>query len=199
MIAEKLPLFATNRAAAGVLAAAFASFAWSEYRIGRQKPQVGSTNRDDGSGRAVGRGLVLAYGGGLLVSVASPSSVCTRHRRTVFITGLATAAAGQALRLASVRRLGQSFTFKVHTHPAQEVVTTGPYSLIRHPSYAGALLCALGFCIAYGNWLSPAMVAFLAGGYVRRIPAEERAMIEGLGERYVVYMSRSKRLIPFIF
>ncbi|WP_167735575.1 hypothetical protein [Rhodococcus sp. 1R11] len=46
---------------------------------------------------------------------------------------------------------------------------------------------------------SPAMVAFLAGGYVRRIPSEEKAMLEGLGDAYAEYMARSKRLVPFVF
>lgn len=167
--------------------------------MGKQRPRAGSVNRDNGSGKAVGRGLVLAYGGGLVLSVASTATVATRHPRTIFVAGLTTAALGQALRLASARKLGESFTFKVHTHPEQLVVQTGPYRLIRHPSYTGALICALGFSIAYGNWLAPVMVSFLAGGYVHRIPAEETAMLEGIGEGYAEYMSRSKRLIPFIF
>lgn len=199
VIAEKLPLFVTDRAAAAVLAAAFTGFVWSEYKMGMRKPRAGSSNRDNGSGRAVGRGLVLSYGGGLLLSVISPATVCTRHRRAVFLTGLATAALGQTLRVSAARTLGESFTFVVHTHPDQLVVRTGPYRFIRHPSYTGALICALGFCIAYGNWLSPAMVAFLAGGYVRRIPSEEKAMLEGLGDAYADYMARSKRLVPFVF
>lgn len=199
MIAKRLPLFVTSRPAAAVLAAAFAGLALSEYRMGKRRPRAGSVNRDNGSGRAVGRGLALAYGGGLVLSVASPATVVSRHPRTIFVAGLTTAALGQALRLASARKLGESFTFKVHTHPEQLVVQTGPYRLIRHPSYTGALICALGFSIAYGNWISPVMVAFLAGGYVHRIPSEESAMLEGIGEGYAEYMTRSKRLIPFIF
>ena len=199
VIAEKLPLFVTDRTAAAVLATAFAGFVWSEYKMGMQKPRTGSSNRDNGSGRAVGRGLVLSYGGGLLMSVISPATVCTRHRRAAFLTGLATAAFGQALRITAARTLGESFTFVVHTHPDQPVVRTGPYRFVRHPSYTGALICALGFCIAYGNWLSPVMVTFLAGGYVRRIPSEEAAMLEGLGNAYAEYMAHSKRLVPFVF
>lgn len=199
MTVKRLPLFVISRPTAAVLATAFACFVWSEYRMGKQKPRTGSSNRDNGSGRAVGRGLVLSYGGGLLVGVASPATVCTRRPRMVFVSGLATALLGQMLRVVSAQTLGQSFTFKVHTHPEQAVVQSGPYRLIRHPSYAGALICALGFCIAYGNWLSPVMVAFLAGGYVRRIPSEEAAMLDGLGDPYAEYMSRTKRLVPFIF
>ncbi|KZF02669.1 hypothetical protein A2J03_28450 [Rhodococcus sp. EPR-157] len=199
MTARKQPFFVTSRPAGAVLATAFAGFVWSEYRMSKQKPRIGSVNRDNGSGRAVGRGLVLSYGGGLLISVASSATVCARRPRTIFVAGLTIAALGQALRLAAARELGESFTFKVHTHPEQPVVQTGPYWLIRHPSYTGALVCALGFCLAYGNWLSPAMVAFLIGGYVHRIPSEEAAMLEGMGSGYAEYMLRSKRLVPFIF
>lgn len=199
VISNRLPLFITSRPAAVMLATAFAALVLSEYRIGLQKPRAGSSNRDNGSGRAVGQGLMLSYGGGLLLSIVSSGTVCTRRPRTVFLSGLAMAVAGQTLRLISVKELGQSFTFTIHIHPEQRVVTTGPYRLIRHPSYAGALICALGFCLAYGNWLSPVAVTFLAAGYVRRIPSEEAAMLDGLGEPYAEYMSRSKRLIPFIF
>ncbi|OZF06044.1 hypothetical protein CH300_12550 [Rhodococcus sp. 15-1154-1] len=199
MIVKRLPLFVTSRPAAAVLATAFAGFVLSEYKMGKQKPRTGSVNRDNGSGRAVGRGLALAYGGGLVLSVASPATVVTRRPRMMFVTGLTTAVLGQALRFASARELGESFTFKVHTHPEQLVVQSGPYRSIRHPAYTGALICALGFCIAYGNWLAPVMVSFLAGGYVRRIPSEEAAMLEGLGDGYAEYMANTKRLIPFIF
>lgn len=199
MSVKRLPLFVTSRPAAAVLATAFTGFVLSEYKMGKRRPRVGSVNRDNGSGRAVGRGLALAYGGGLLLSVASPATVVTRRPRTIFAMGLTTAVLGQALRLASARRLGESFTFKVHTHPEQLVVQTGPYRFVRHPSYTGALICALGFCTAYGNWLAPVMVSFLAGGYIRRIPSEETAMLEGLGEGYAEYIAGTKRLIPFIF
>lgn len=198
-MSNRLPLFVRDRSAAAVLAAGFIGFLGSEYFLGKKKPPLGSSNQDNGSGRAVGRGLVLSYGGGLLVSVASPRTVCTRHPRAVFASGLSLALLGQVLRVAAARRLGQSFTFKIHTHPEQEVVQSGPYRFIRHPAYTGALVCALGFCIAFGNWLSPAMVAFLVGGYVQRIPSEEAAMVDGLGDRYSEYISRSKRLVPFIF
>src|SRR5260221_11382113 len=59
-------------------------------------------------------------------------------------TGAALAVSGLALRLWSVITLGQYFTYVVKVTPDQKVVETGPYRLIRHPSYSGGLLAAAG-------------------------------------------------------
>lgn len=193
-----LPYFATNLAAAGVVVLAFAMFVLSEYRIGRNRPARGSRNRDNGSGRWVGIGLLASYIGGAVISVLVPYTVITKHGKSIFIVGLLIAAAGQGLRLVAVHQLGSSFTFKIHTAPGQAVVNSGLYRFVRHPSYTGALICALGFTIAYTNWLAPLMVLVLAYGYTQRIPAEEHALAEGLGEPYKQYMSHTKRLIPFV-
>lgn len=193
-----LPYFATNPAASGVLVVAFSAFVFSEYRISRNRPTSGSRNRDTGAGRWVGIGLLASYIGGAVISLLVPHTVITKHGEGIFIGGLMIAAVGQGLRLAAVRQLGPSFTFKIHTAPGQTVVNTGLYRFVRHPSYTGALICALGFTIAYTNWLAPLMVLVLAYGYTRRIPAEERAMVEGLGEPYKQYITGTKRLIPFV-
>lgn len=193
-----LPYFATNSLAAVVVVVAFAAWLYSEYRIGRNRPMSGAENRDARSGWWVGVGLLASYIGGALISLLVSQTVITAHGETVFIAGLLIAAAGQGLRLAAVRQLGASFTFKIHTAPGQAVVDSGLYRYVRHPSYTGALICALGFTIAYTNWLAPLMVLVLVVGYVRRIPVEEKALIAGLGEPYQRYMSNTKRLIPFV-
>ncbi|WFR71936.1 isoprenylcysteine carboxylmethyltransferase family protein [Prescottella defluvii] len=192
-----LPLFATDPVAAVVLALAFLAFLFSEYRIGRAHPDSGST-RDAWSGIALGLGLTTVYIGGAAVSVLSHATVITTGAWWFFWGGLTVAAAGQAMRLRAVHELGVSFTFRVQTTPEQRVVDTGLYRRIRHPSYTGALVCALGFTVAYTNWLAPLTVLALAGAYVVRIPHEERVLVEGLGEPYRRYMDRTKRLIPFV-
>ena len=52
------------------------------------------------------------------------------------------------------------FVFKENTFtsatielaPGQEVISTGPYALVRHPMYAGGLVMLLGMPIALGSW-----------------------------------------------
>ncbi|MFD4182449.1 methyltransferase family protein [Rhodococcus sp. NPDC058514] len=194
-----LPLVASNLAAGLILAAAFTAFVCSELWIGRSRPSDAGQDRDTRSGLAVGLGLLIAYVGGLAVSLLVTSTVITTGAVWYFVAGLAIAAAGQGLRLRAVHELGAAFTFKVQVAAGQAVVDTGLYRWIRHPSYTGALICALGFTIAYTNWLAPLAVLGLILGYVVRIPHEERTLAEGLGEPYRQYMRRTKRLIPFVF
>lgn len=194
-----LPLFASNLAAGLILAAAFTAFVLSELWIGRARPSSTEQDQDARSGLAVGLGLLIAYAGGLAVSLLVTSTVITTGAVWYFVAGLVIAAAGQGMRLRAVHELGTAFTFKVQVARGQTVVDTGLYRWIRHPSYTGALICALGFTIAYTNWLAPLAVLGLMLGYVVRIPHEERTLAEGLGEPYRQYMRRTKRLIPFVF
>jgi protein-S-isoprenylcysteine O-methyltransferase Ste14 len=114
--------------------------------------------------------------------------------------GAAVAIAGIALRGWSVHTLGQYFTYVVKVSPDQKVVDTGPYRLIRHPSYAGGALTGVGIGLSMRYALGPAIIggAMLAS-YLIRIAVEEPALAEGIGEPYRAYMARTKRLIPFIW
>ncbi|RDI35862.1 protein-S-isoprenylcysteine O-methyltransferase Ste14 [Rhodococcus sp. AG1013] len=192
-----LPLFATEPTAAVILAFAFVALLYSEYRIGRTHPGGGS-HRDGWTGPAVGLGLMVSYVGGAAVSVLVSTTVTTTGAWWYFWIGLLVAAAGQGLRLRAVHELGASFTFQLQTAPGQSVIDTGLYRRIRHPSYTGALVCALGFTVAYTNWLAPLTVLALAAAYVVRIPHEERVLVDGLGEPYRQYMRRTKRLVPYV-
>ncbi|MFC4605592.1 methyltransferase family protein [Rhodococcus kronopolitis] len=193
------PYFAAHPAAAAVLALAAAAWAVSEYLIGRSHPVGAGEDPDAGSGLAVGLGLLVAYGGGLAVSLLVPATVITTGAGWLFVAGLVIAAAGQGLRLRAVHDLGSSFSFAVRTPPGRTVIDTGLYRRIRHPSYSGALACAFGFTVAYTNWLAPLAVLGLLLAYAVRIPREERVLAEGLGAPYRAYMRRTKRLIPFVF
>jgi protein-S-isoprenylcysteine O-methyltransferase Ste14 len=114
--------------------------------------------------------------------------------------GVAVALFGIALRGWSVRTLGQYFTYVVKVSSDQQVVETGPYRLIRHPSYAGGLLTGIGIGLSMRYGLAPLLVggAMLAS-YLIRIGVEEKALAEGIGEPYRAYMTRTKRLVPFIW
>jgi protein-S-isoprenylcysteine O-methyltransferase Ste14 len=68
---------------------------------------------------------------------------------------------GMALRFWSFHALGQYFTFTVQTSADQQVISSGPYRVLRHPSYAGAMLIILGWGLVYDNWAS--LIALSAG------------------------------------
>ncbi|KZV85686.1 hypothetical protein EXIGLDRAFT_841317 [Exidia glandulosa HHB12029] len=60
--------------------------------------------------------------------------------------------AGTLLRMWCFRILGQRFTFQLATHDSNRLITTGPYSLCRHPSYLAGSVCFFGTC---GVFLTP--------------------------------------------
>jgi protein-S-isoprenylcysteine O-methyltransferase Ste14 len=105
---------------------------------------------------------------------------------------------GMALRWYAIWVLGASFTCDVATRPGQEVVQSGPYRWMRHPSYTGSLMTVLGVLLCCDNLVSPAALAVAVAGYAYRIRVEERALATDLGSAYRDYMKRTKRLIPFL-
>jgi protein-S-isoprenylcysteine O-methyltransferase Ste14 len=114
--------------------------------------------------------------------------------------GAAVAAAGMALRVWSIATLGRYFTYVVKVSPDQKVVDAGPYRLIRHPSYAGALLTGVGIGLSLRLGAAPLIIgATSLAGYWIRMAVEERALAGGIGEAYRAYMGRTKRLIPFVW
>jgi protein-S-isoprenylcysteine O-methyltransferase Ste14 len=104
---------------------------------------------------------------------------------------------GLALRVWAVLTLGRSFSTFVQVDADQAVVTHGPYRGVRHPSYTGLLLIALGFGLGVGNWLSLAICAVIPlVGLLPRIAVEEAELARVLGDQYRRYQKATRRLVP---
>jgi protein-S-isoprenylcysteine O-methyltransferase Ste14 len=79
-----------------------------------------------------------------------------------------------------------------------ELVTTGPYGLIRHPIYSGLILALTGTAVAVNLYLL--VLPGLFGTYfVYAATMEERHMTELFPDSYPEYKRSTKMLIPFIF
>lgn len=90
-------------------------------------------------------------------------------------------------------------TARVQTDRAQRVVTTGPYGLVRHPMYLGALLQAAGSPLVLGSsWaFVPAIAAMLL--FIYRSAYEDRMLRDGLSG-YAEYAERTRyRLLPGVW
>jgi protein-S-isoprenylcysteine O-methyltransferase Ste14 len=120
---------------------------------------------------------------------------------TVFaVVGSVVLWCGLILRAWAVLALGRSFRTSVEVDADQPVVTSGPYARIRHPSYTGLLLIALGAGIGFGNWLSLALCLVVPPlGMLPRIRVEEAEMTRVLGAEYRDYQARTRRLIPGVW
>ncbi len=117
-----------------------------------------------------------------------------------FEAGVALFVLGIFLRWYSIIHLGRFFTVDVAIASDHQLVNTGPYRFVRHPSYTGALLAFIGFGLVMRNWASLLLISgpiFFA--FLYRINVEERALLAALGERYRAYSKKTKRLIPFVY
>jgi protein-S-isoprenylcysteine O-methyltransferase Ste14 len=118
------------------------------------------------------------------------------------VTGVAVAAVwgGVGLRWWSFRTLGRYFTFTVMTSADQPIITTGPYRVLRHPSYTGLLLIISGIGLSFGNWLGFAALTLpTVIGLVNRINVEEAALSRASGSAYITFAAGRKRIIPFVW
>jgi protein-S-isoprenylcysteine O-methyltransferase Ste14 len=142
-----------------------------------------------------------AVAGALLATLAvKVTATAFTYNPVIFGISLLVIWAGIGLRWWSFWTLGRYFTFTVMTSASQPVITTGPYRVLRHPSYAGILLILGGIGLSYGNWLSQAALIFCPLiGFIYRIRVEEAALSEALGSAYTTYASGRKRLIPLVW
>jgi protein-S-isoprenylcysteine O-methyltransferase Ste14 len=81
----------------------------------------------------------------------------------------------------------------------QDVVSTGPYALVRHPMYAGGILLLLGEPPALGSWWGLLAVIPIAAALVWRLLDEERFLATNL-PTYREYCERVRsRLVPRVW
>lgn len=107
--------------------------------------------------------------------------------------------AGGALRLGPVFILGRRFSGLVAIQPGHELVTDGIYGVIRHPSYLGLLVNALGWSLVFRSGLGVLLTLLLIPPLLARMRAEEALLHSQFGAGYEAYRSRTSRLIPGIY
>jgi protein-S-isoprenylcysteine O-methyltransferase Ste14 len=81
----------------------------------------------------------------------------------------------------------------------QKVISTGPYAVVRHPMYAGALLLLAGMPLALGSWYGLFGILFIVPALIWRLVDEERFLTTNLNG-YAEYTSKVRwRLLPGLF
>jgi protein-S-isoprenylcysteine O-methyltransferase len=178
---------------------AFGYWGYEFYLLFRRRAKGDNTKTDQGTIRLA---WFLIVGGcilGFLIArwltflswPSSPTAVIFADAVLVF---------GIALRVWSISHLGRFFTVQVSVHTDHEIVDTGPYRYIRHPSYTGSLLAFTGIGLLtfnFAGFLIIVSCVFLA--YVIRIRVEEKVLHAHFGEAYAEYARRTKRLIPGVY
>jgi len=94
--------------------------------------------------------------------------------------------------------LGTNWSQAVTLKEGHELITSGPYALVRHPIYTGLLLVVLGCAIARGEWRGLVAFAIVFGELWHKLSLEEKWMREQFGESYTAYSQRVSALVPYI-
>ncbi|KAG0702147.1 hypothetical protein DFH29DRAFT_1069312 [Suillus ampliporus] len=137
-----------------------------------------------------------------------------------FIASSLAVTIGGVLRLYCVSTLGKLWSFQLSVRNEHRLVTSGPYSVVRHPSYTGLLLQSVGVIIMYGSqgsWMRqsgvlqvPFMKVLAAATFflfavsawiaISRPSVEDKMLQGAMGEEWETWAKRVKyRLLPGIY
>ncbi|KAF7341971.1 hypothetical protein MVEN_01783900 [Mycena venus] len=111
------------------------------------------------------------------------------------------------------------FTFETGIFHNHKLITTGPYSIVRHPSYSGAWIAYVGLMLYYGSsgsWVLECLIKGSLGGRLAgvlyalimflvvtgltgRIPKEDEALRNEFGKEWEDWASGTYALFPFVY
>ncbi|NVB81361.1 MAG: isoprenylcysteine carboxylmethyltransferase family protein [Kofleriaceae bacterium] len=136
---------------------------------------------------------------GMLVVAGLDHRFAWSHAPTPWvIVGYALFVAGYAI-VFVVFRANTYTSAVVEVAEGQTVVSSGPYSIVRHPMYSGGLLIIAGAPLALGSWVALIFVVPLVALIVSRLLNEERFLSDHLGG-YREYLDRTPyRLVPHVW
>jgi protein-S-isoprenylcysteine O-methyltransferase Ste14 len=113
--------------------------------------------------------------------------------------GLALVVAGFVLITWTTVELGRQYSVYITLQRDHKLITSGPYRYIRHPRYLGVMLVALGMALLFRSWIALLALPFLLALLIFRLTDEEKLLREEFGVQWEEYVSKSWRLVPFIY
>jgi len=115
-----------------------------------------------------------------------------------FWLGAAVMIAGLLFAVWAREHLGGNWSSEVTIKQGHELITTGPYAIVRHPIYTGMLAGLVGSAIALSEvrgFVACALVFLILWPKLR---LEEEWMRSQFGEAYAAYASRTRALVPYL-
>lgn len=104
---------------------------------------------------------------------------------------------GVALRGWAIHEIGVQYSHRVVRISEDDLVSSGPYRMLRHPAYAGMLLANLGFVGYFWSPVSIAALTLLVAAVLWRIRVEEDILTES--PRYRAFATTRCRIVPGVW
>jgi len=115
-----------------------------------------------------------------------------------FWSGAVLTAAGLLFTVWARLHIGRNWSAIVTIKLDHELITSGPYAIVRHPIYTGLLLALAGSALALGEWRGVLAVGIVFLGFWRKLGIEERWLREQFGAAYAAYSQRVAALVPYL-
>ena len=120
------------------------------------------------------------------------------HSGVLGWTGVALCLFGFSLAINARWHLGRNWGLPMSRKEQPELVTSGPYALIRHPIYTGLILAMLGSALG-ANVLWALLLVPVGAYFIYSARREETVMLQLFPEQYAAYMARTGMLAPCPF
>ncbi|HVR04854.1 MAG TPA: isoprenylcysteine carboxylmethyltransferase family protein [Solirubrobacteraceae bacterium] len=175
------------RSAIGVVWVAF----WVYWLVSAAGAKEGTRTR-----RIRPPGLLLGVLAVVLLHVFRGGTLAV-HSPLVKGVGVVLFLAGLGLAVWARVHLGRNWGMPMTLKDEPELVTSGPYRLVRHPIYSGILLGMLGTALATNLFWLIALVV-MGAYFLHSAKVEERLMTDSFPGAYPGYRARTKMLVPFV-
>ena len=166
-------------------------FVFEAWVIYRERGQVKCKKQDRGS--RIFLIVSICIGMHLSFSMEQSSSL---H---IMIAGGVMSFCGIILRFWSIQTLGKFFKTVVEIQNNHQLITSGPYRIVRNPSYLGIIMITSGIGLMIGPKSFLILLVAVSAGLVRRIIIEEAALRINFGEEYDKYSKSTYALIPVVW
>ena len=116
-----------------------------------------------------------------------------------FWLGAAVTVSGLLFAVWAREHLGRNWSSQVSIKQDHELITTGPYAVVRHPIYTGILAGFLGLAIALSEVRGFVVFVLFFLVFWAKLSKEEQWMRSQFGETYAKYVHRTAALVPYLF
>ena len=101
------------------------------------------------------------------------------------------------LSIRALQTLGKQWTYAARVIKGHDLITAGPYRVVRNPIYLGMFGLTLSTCLVFSRWWSGLLAVglFLVGNHIR-IRSEEQLLRETFGDQFDEYARRVPAFIP---
>ena len=138
---------------------------------------------------------------GTMMLVYSIAEFRLRHLTlnwVTFIVGWLCAVLSFVIRRRAIAALGKFWSLHIEIRENHQLVRSGPFRWLRHPTYFSMILELLSICLIMNAYLSLILTSLLfIPALLMRIKLEEAALVEKLGSSYQSYQSQTPAIFPY--